>query len=73
MATRNFWAAANRAEEGLIAACTSLKMKVELRINNLPMEHGEFGNISELRKWVRAKVKQYGLHTPGVKVELIAL
>jgi hypothetical protein len=64
MATRNFWAAAARAENRLIAACTSLKTKLELTADGVQMECGEFTTTLEAANWMAKKASYYKFSMP---------
>lgn len=71
--TRAMLQAYNRAQTNIILGSTSLKIKVELRVDGISMECGEFESIPQMKSWVRAKVKQWREMSAGTELDFVAL
>lgn len=61
---RRLMVAVSRAEDILIAACTTLKVKVVLVVDGTDMECGTFDDARQAGDWMVMKVSEYRVHTP---------
>lgn len=68
---RNWMATLQRSEERLIAACTTLKVKVSLLVDGQPMECGEFTSTRQAGDWMAVKASYWRTACPLSRVRFI--